>query len=411
MIAAVSQLAARGLVSAQPAAEQFNVPAWLWVAFIVGVTVMLLLDLLVLNRNAHEISMREAAITSAVWITIGLSFSLVLWGVLDNGGTAAARYLTGYIVEKSLSVDNVFVWAVVFNYFAVPSKYQHRVLFWGIFGALVMRAVFIFAGAALLESLDWMMYVFGAILLVTAIKVFRDVDAEIEPEKNPVLKLVRKFLPVTEHYVGQKLFVRQNATLLATPLFVVLIMIEVTDVVFAVDSVPAILSISEDRFILFSSNALAILGLRALYFLLEAVHHRLVYLPKGLGVILFYVAAKMLIHEWVEIDPFVSLAVIAVLLTITVWASLRKTRGLIAPSGGSKESPSEFAGVLAVVEERSTVDDGVVDTGGSLNESGGAAGEVVDDLGNRQPHRVEIDHVEIGERSGSDDTPVGEANQ
>lgn len=309
----------------RPVDEAFHVPSWLWVAFIVGVVVMLLVDLLVLNREAHEVTVREAAITSAIWIAIGLSFSLVLWGVLDNGGTAAARYLTGYIVEKSLSVDNVFVWAVIFNYFAVPGKYQHRVLFWGIFGALVMRAVFIFAGAALLESLDWMMYVFGAVLVYTAVKVFRDDEDEIDPEANPVLRAVRRWLPVSEHYDGQKLLTRRGATLVATPLFVVLVMIEVTDVIFAVDSVPAILSISTDRFILFSSNALAILGLRALYFLLEAVRDRLVYLPKGLGVILGFVGVKMLLAEWVHLDAFVSLAVIFVLLTVTVVASLRAT--------------------------------------------------------------------------------------
>ena len=312
--------------------ERFHVPSWLWVAFIAGVVAMLLVDLLVLNREAHEVSVREAAITSAVWIAIGLSFSLVLWGVLDHGSTAAARYLTGYIVEKSLSVDNVFVWAVIFGYFSVPGKYQHRVLFWGIFGALVMRAAFIFAGAALLDALDWMMYVFGAILLYTAVKVFRDEDEELDPEANPVLRIVRRLLPVSEHYDGQKLFTRQNARLLATPLFVVLVMIEFTDVIFAVDSVPAILSISSDRFILFSSNALAILGLRALYFLLEAVRDRLVYLPKGLGIILFYVGMKMIVAEWVHIDPFVSLAVILVLLTVTIVASLRATRPEARPT-------------------------------------------------------------------------------
>ncbi|MEI2654331.1 MAG: TerC family protein [Microthrixaceae bacterium] len=326
MIAALDLTHHAASVAARADDERFHVPGWLWAAFIAGVVVMLLVDLLVLNREAHEISVREAAITSAVWIAIGLSFSLVLWGVLDNGGTAAARYLTGYIVEKSLSVDNVFVWAVIFGYFSVPSKYQHRVLFWGIFGALVMRAIFIFAGAALLDALDWMMYVFGAVLLYTAVKVFRDDEEELDPEANPVLKLVRRFVPLSEHYEGQKLFTRHGAKLLATPLFVVLVMIEITDVIFAVDSVPAILSISSDRFILFSSNALAILGLRALYFLLEAVRDRLVYLPKGLGIILFYVGVKMIVSEWVHIDPFISLAVILGLLTITVVASLRATR-------------------------------------------------------------------------------------
>jgi len=333
VLAAVSSVLGPAVASARPDDQRFHVPGWLWVAFIAGVVVMLLVDLLVLNREAHEVSVREAAITSAIWIAIGLSFSLVLWGVLDHGGTAAARYLTGYIVEKSLSVDNVFVWAVVFGYFGVPSKYQHRVLFWGIFGALVMRAVFIFAGAALLDSLDWMMYVFGAILLYTAVKVFRDEeDEELDLERNAVLKALRRFVPVSQHYDGQKLFSRSDAArLVATPLFVVLVMIEITDVIFAVDSVPAILSISSDRFILFSSNALAILGLRALYFLLEAVRERLVYLPKGLGVILFYVGVKMIVAEWVHVDPFVSLAVILVMLTVTVVASLRATRPAVTP--------------------------------------------------------------------------------
>ena len=308
--------------------ESFDVPAWLWIAFLVAVAVMLLVDLLVLHREAHDISVREAAITSAVWIAIGLGFSLVIWAVLDNGNVAAVRYLTGYVVEKSLSVDNVFVWAVIFGYFGVPGKYQHRVLFWGIFGALVMRAAFIFAGAALLERFSWMNFVFGAILLVTAIKVFGDSEEEIDLEMNATLRFVRRVLPVSPEYDGQKLFTAANGRRLATPLLVVLIMIEVTDLIFAVDSVPAILSISNDRFILFSSNAMAILGLRALYFLLEAVRERLVFLNRGLGVILAYVGAKMIASHWVEVPAPVSLGVILVLLGITVWASLRATRSL-----------------------------------------------------------------------------------
>lgn len=305
----------------------FHVPAWLWVAFLAGIVAMLLVDLLVLHREAHDITVREAAITSAVWVAIGLSFSLVLWGVLDNGGTAATQYLTGYVIEKSLSVDNVFVWAVIFGYFSVPNRYQHRVLFWGIFGALVMRAIFIFTGAQLLESFDWMLFVFGGILIITAVRVATHSSDEIHPERNPVLKLVRRFVPVTAEYDGQKLFTRQNAKRMATPLFVVLVLIEATDVVFAVDSVPAILAVSRDRFIVFSSNALAILGLRALYFLLEGVRDRLVHLNKGLGIILFYVGCKMIASRWYHIDPFISLGVIAVILTITVVASLRATRG------------------------------------------------------------------------------------
>ena len=314
------------LLASSAPKDAFHVPAWLWASFLVGVAALLLIDLFVLNKQAHEITTAEAARTSAGWIALGVGFAAVLPFVLDDGGTAAARYLTGYVVEKSLSVDNVFVWAVIFRYFGVPSKYQHRVLFWGIFGALAMRAVFILAGAALLESIEWMMYVFGAILLYTAVNVFRDDEDEIDPEANPALRLVRRVVPVAEHYDGQKLWTREAGRRIATPLFVVLVAIEVTDLLFAVDSVPAILSISSDRFILFSSNAMAILGLRSLYFLLESVRDRLVYLPKGLGIILFYVGIKMVLSKWVHINPFVSLGIILVALTVTVVASLRATR-------------------------------------------------------------------------------------
>lgn len=305
--------------------QQFHVPVWLWIAFLVGIVIMLLVDLLVLHKEAHEISMKEAAVTSAVWVAIGLSFSLVLWAVLDNGGTAATQYLTGYVIEKSLSVDNVFVWAVIFSYFSVPSRYQHRVLYWGIFGALVMRALFILAGSQLLESFSWMEFVFGSLLVFTAIRVATHSADEIHPDKNPILRLVRRVVPVASEYDGQKLFTRQNAKRVATPLFVVLVMIEATDLVFAVDSVPAILAVSRDRFIVFSSNALAILGLRALYFLLEGMRDRLVHLNKGLGVILFFVGCKMLAARWIHISPFISLGIIAVVLTVTVVWSLRSS--------------------------------------------------------------------------------------
>lgn len=304
---------------------------------------MLLIDLLVLHREAHEISMKEAAITSAVWVAIGLSFSLVLWASLDNGGTAATQYLTGYVIEKSLSVDNVFVWAVIFSYFSVPGKYQHRVLFWGIFGALVMRAIFIAAGAQLLESFDWMLFVFGGLLLVTAVRVATHNSDEIHPENNPILKLTRRFVPVSSEYDGQKLFTKKNAKRVATPLFIVLVMIEATDVVFAVDSVPAILAVSRDRFIVFSSNALAILGLRALYFLLEGARDRLVHLNKGLGVILFYVGMKMIVSKWYHIDPFISLAVIAVILTVTIVVSLRSTHDLASTDSSEHNSGGTHA--------------------------------------------------------------------
>jgi tellurite resistance protein TerC len=299
----------------------FEHPDWLWPSFLIFVAVLLLLDLFVLHREAHEISLREAAVTSTVWVALGVAFTGVIWWAL--GSDAAGQYITGYIIEKSLSVDNVFVWAVIFGYFAVPNKYQHRVLFWGIFGALVLRAIFIFAGVALLERLDWLLFVFGGFLIFTAWRVGTDRGEEIHPESNPVLKLVRRVVPVSPVYDGQKLFTRENGRRLATPLFVVLVLIEATDVVFAVDSVPAILAISRDTFVVFSSNAMAILGLRALYFLLAGAKDRLVYLNRGLGVILGYVGVKMIVSEWYHINSFVSLGIIATVLTITVWLSLR----------------------------------------------------------------------------------------
>ncbi|HEX9643932.1 MAG TPA: TerC family protein [Acidimicrobiia bacterium] len=307
--------------SSSGALHRFDVPGWLWIAFLAGMVVMLLVDLLVLHREAHAISIREASITSAAWIAIGVAFSLVVWLVL--GGDAGAQYITGYVIEKSLSVDNVFVWAVIFAFFSVPGMYQHRVLFWGIFGALVLRAVFIFAGVALLERLSWLLFVFGGLLLFTAVRVATHDPEEIHPERNPVLRLVRRFVPVTADFHGQRLFTKEDGRRLATPLFVVLVLIEATDVVFAVDSVPAILAVSRDPFVVFSSNALAILGLRALYFLLEGARGRLIYLNRGLGVILFYVGVKMIVSEWFHIPTTVSLAVIAVVLAITVWLSLR----------------------------------------------------------------------------------------
>ena len=305
------------------ALKAFEHPGWLWPSFLAFVVLLLLLDLFVFHREAHDIGLREAGISSAIWIAIGVAFTGVVWWSL--GGDAAGQYITGYIIEKSLSVDNVFVWAVVFGYFSVPNKYQHRVLFWGIFGALVLRAIFIFAGVALLERLDWLLFVFGGFLLFTAWRVATDHGEEIHPESNPVLKLVRRIVPVSPAYDGQKLFTRENGRRLATPLFVVLVLVEATDVVFAVDSVPAILAISRDTFVVFSSNAMAILGLRALYFLLAGAKDRLIYLNEGLGVILGYVGIKMIVSRWYHIDSFISLGIIAVILTVTIWASLRAT--------------------------------------------------------------------------------------
>ena len=314
----------------------FDVPTWVWIAFVVFISILLLIDVLLVHRKPHVISFREAAIESSVWIAIGLAFTIVIlsW----QGGQAAGEYLAGYLIEKSLSVDNVFVWAVILSYFAVPPQFQFRVLFWGIFGALVLRAVFIFAGVALIERFDWILYVFGAFMVFTAFRIARHQDVEVHPENNPVLKVVRKIVPSTTEYDGQKLFTRVSGRLLATPLFAVLILIESTDVVFAVDSIPAILAVSREPFIVFSSNAFAILGLRALYFLLAGMAGRFRYLNIGLGVILGFVGVKMLIHNQVHFPIWLSLTVIGVVLAITIWASLWADKRESAATGESTAS-------------------------------------------------------------------------
>ena len=302
----------------------FAVPLWVWAALVAAIVALLLADLLFVHRKAHVITIRAAAIESAVWIAIGLSFTAVLaWW---QGGGAAGEYLSGYLIEKSLSVDNVFVWAVIFSYFSVPAAYQFRVLFWGIFGALVLRAVFIFAGVALTETFDWVLYIFGAFLLVTAVRIARHSETEIHPEHNPVLRLVRRVVPSTTEYDGQKILTRRTGALLATPLFAVLILIETTDVVFAVDSIPAILAVSREPFIVFASNAFAILGLRALYFCLAGLADRFRYLNQGLGAILAFVGVKMLLTDVVHIPTWASLVVIALALTVTIVASILADR-------------------------------------------------------------------------------------
>ena len=316
----------------------FHTPVWAWVALIGAITAMLIIDLLLVHKTAHVISIKEAAIESAVWISIGLAFGLVI--LAWQGGQAGAEYYAGFLIEKSLSVDNVFVWAVIFSFFAVPKQYQFRVLFWGIFGALVLRGIFIFAGVSLIEQFDWILYVFGVFLLYTAWKIARHDESEVvDYEKSFTMRTVRRLVPSTPEYDGQKLFTVQNGKRLATPLFAILILIEATDVVFAVDSVPAILAVSRETFIVFSSNAFAILGLRSLYFLLGGMQGKFRYLNVGLGVILAFVGMKMLLIG----DPFeihvptvVSLGVIFAVLTAAILASLRadkrdRAAGILPP--------------------------------------------------------------------------------
>ena len=301
-----------------------DVELWHWGALLVIIVVLLLVDLLVVHKEAHAVDTKEAAIESAVWIGCGLAFTLLIWWWF--GGQATGEYVSGYLIEKSLSIDNVFVWALIMGYFRVPPKYQHRVLFWGIFGALVMRAIFIFAGVAIIDRFDWVLYLFGAFLLYTAGKlVFTDND-HVNPGQSRFLAMVNRFVKTTDELDGQKLFTVKNGRRLATPLFSVLLLVEATDVVFAVDSVPAVLAVSREQFIVFASNAFAILGLRALYFLLADMHGRFAFLQEGLAIILAFVGVKMLIHSWYHIPTWLSLTVIAIVLIASIGFSLKVER-------------------------------------------------------------------------------------
>ena len=309
------------------------VPGWAWPVLVALILVLLMGDLLVVHRTPHEVTFRAALLETGVWIGIGIAFAGVLGWWL--GGRVAGEYLSGYLIEKSLSVDNVFVWAVIFGYFKVPARYQFRVLFWGIFGALVLRAVFIFAGISLLTTFDWVLYVFGAFLLYTAAKVARGASADVHPENNRVLRVVRRIVPSTADYDGQKLFTRRTGALLATPLFAVLVLIETTDVVFAVDSIPAVLAVTREPFVVFASNAFAILGLRALYFCLAGMADRLRYLNLGLGVILAFVGLKMLLADAIHVPTPISLGLVAAVLGITVVASLLRDRSRVAAANNA----------------------------------------------------------------------------
>jgi len=300
------------------------VSLWLWAGFNVFVLAMLALDLGVFHRKAHAVSLREAGIWSAVWIALALIFNLGVWKFL--GPQPGVEFLTGYLIEKSLSIDNIFVIALLFAYFKVPDAYQHRVLFWGILGALAMRAGFILAGAALLERFHWIIYVFGGFLILTGIKMAFAPEQGLEPEKNPVVRLVRRLMPVTSDFRGPAFFVREGGRRAATPLFLVLVMVEFTDLVFAVDSIPAIFAVTRDPFLVYTSNVFAILGLRSLYFLLAGVMDRFQYLKLGLAAILVFVGAKMALVEWVKVPAAISLGVIAAILGIAVAASLLKAR-------------------------------------------------------------------------------------
>ena len=292
----------------------------LWIAFSVGVLVLLAVDLGLAQRATRPVTRTEAAVWSMVWIGLALVFNAGIY--YTSGSELALEFLAGYLIEKSLSVDNIFVFLLIFSYFSVPLAYQRRVLLWGILGALVMRGVFIAVGATLLHYFHWIIYVFGAFLIFTGVQMLRAGDEQTDPENNPVIRLVRRILPVTDDYEEQHFFVRRQGKLFATPLLVVLLSVESTDLMFAVDSIPAIFAVTDDVFIVYTSNVFAILGLRALYFLIADVLDLFVYLRYGLGVVLGFVGVKMLLVDTYPIPIGVSLSVIAAVLTVAVAASL-----------------------------------------------------------------------------------------
>jgi len=290
-----------------------------WIGFNVFVLLMLALDLGVFHRKAHSVKFKEALIWSGVWITISLLFAVLINNVY--GSVKAVEFLTAYVVEKSLSIDNIFVFVLIFSAFQVPDKYQHKVLFWGVLGALVMRAIFIFAGVTLIERFHWLIYVFGAFLVYTGIKIAVEKGTKIDIENSSILKWTRKFLPVTPTMHDGKFFVKIEGKKFATPLFLVLVMVEFSDLIFAVDSIPAILAISKDFFIVYTSNVFAILGLRSLYFALAGSMKYFKYLHYGLALILSFVGLKMLASEYIKIEPMISLAIIGFFLLMSMLAS------------------------------------------------------------------------------------------
>jgi tellurite resistance protein TerC len=316
---------------------------WLWVGFNLFVFAMLALDLGVFHRKSHAVSGKEALVWSVVWITLSLVFNAVIyfyWDRMMPGSSytnreAALAFLTGYLIEKSLSVDNIFVFILIFSFFGVPAAYQHRVLFWGILGALVMRGALIAVGAALLEQFHWIIYIFGGFLIFTGIRMALQHDENVHPDQNPVVKFFRRFMPVTEHFEKDHFFVRHAGKLMATPLFLILLVVESTDLVFAVDSIPAIFAVTRDPFIVYTSNVFAILGLRALYFLLANVMDKFEYLKYGLSAVLTFVGIKMVIVDFYKIPVGLSLGVVAGILTLSILASLWKARN----------SPSEVSAV------------------------------------------------------------------
>ena len=314
---------------------------WIWLALIGAVLAMLLIDLL-MHRDAHEIGLREAAVWSGIWVAVAVAVGAVIWWAY--GSEFGLQYFAGYVIEKSLAVDNVFVWAVIFGFFAVPKQYQHRVLFYGVVGALIFRAIFIAAGSALIASAGWVLYVFGAFLILTGLRMLKQRNEHMDVSQSRTLRLFQRLVPSTQEYEGQRFFVRRNGALLATPLLAVLVVVEVTDIIFAVDSIPAIFAVTQEPFLVFASNAFAILGLRAMYFLLADLIHRFVYLKLGLSFVLVWVGIKMIVsHAIVKIPTAISLGIVIAIIATSVIASLIATRHRASSADGEPESSDASA--------------------------------------------------------------------
>jgi tellurite resistance protein TerC len=306
---------------------------WFYVGFTAFVLVMLALDLGVFHRKAHAVKPREAGMWVAIWMSLAMLFAVGLY--FWKGSNVALLFITGYLIEQSLSADNIFVIVMIFSYFAIPDKYQHRVLFWGILGALIMRGVFIGMGSYLIEKFHWIMYVFGAFLIFTDIRMAMRHDEEFDAEKNIVMRTARRFLRVTHEFDGQRFFTMRNGVRVATPLFLVLLMVEFTDLVFAVDSIPAIFAVTTDPFLVFTSNVFAILGLRSMYFLLSGIVDKFVYLKYGLAAILTFVGIKMVIVDWYHVPILASLGFIIATLALSIVASL------LYPPAGAPPAPED----------------------------------------------------------------------
>ncbi len=320
-----------------------GVDLWVWGAFVGLILFLLALDLFVFHREAHEVSFREATKFSVFWIVLGLAFGGLIFAW--QGPKAGGEYLAGYLIEKSLAVDNIFVFALIFSSFAVPPKFQHRVLFWGVVGALAFRAGFIAGGAALLENVHWMIYVFGGFLVFTGIRMALHRNEEVHPERNPALLVFRRVVPTTDRYHGQRSVAREAGKLVATPPLAVLVLVETSDIIFAVDSIPAIFAVTSDPFLVFTSNAFAILGLRALYFMLAGMIERFVYLKIGLAAVLVFVGAKMLLADVYEVPVWISLLAIATMIGVSIAVSLRSTAGQAKSTPTSSKPELETEGV------------------------------------------------------------------